>query len=130
MPRLEYSFSIPLLAFFCVSAISIFSIATVELDSDERGKFSSLRLHNSDKMPKIVVASRIHKASALTMTKISKVVNFIQNCNEYANRILLCVDLGHESSNRDYIDELSSEIARGKFADKVEIVVVSPWYDF
>lgn len=77
----------------------------------------------------VVVVSRIH-GSAGKLVAPEKIISFARSCQDYADLILLAVDLGHSFENMEYINNLNKIFRGDKLASKLQILPVNPWGNF
>jgi hypothetical protein len=76
---------------------------------------------------RLLIATRIHAGSSSNMAKTIDVLSFIESCQNYASAIVLCISLGDEFENMEYIKLLNERIDHTNLKIPVIIIPISPW---
>lgn len=82
---------------------------------------------------KTVVVSRLHSkrgSPEMSPEKQKDVLNFIENCQSYANAIIICVDVGEKLEYQARYKLLVDITANLSVSSKVEILPVSNWGNY
>lgn len=83
-----------------------------------------------EKKNRLLVVTRVHMKSALSMPDPAKVIQFIENCESYADGILVCVGAEEYSVITSYIDQLKLILLNSTNLSnlgRVTFIPVYPW---